>query len=147
MTDILWFLVVFGISLATDWISKKVVLQKMTVGQRKKVYSVFYLRPVYNQGLAFGSFKGKTKGIKIGTTIAALLLTAIVFYHIYAYEAVLFSIAGGLLVGGAWGNLMERLSKGKVTDFLYVRFRSWPIFNLADVFLTIGMILFMVLLL
>ncbi len=95
---------------------------------------IFHLTLIHNTGIAFGMFHGGSK----------LLLTVIIigvsflFYLAYKMrnETPIFKLGLGFVLGGAVGNLIDRLTCGSVIDFL--DFRIWPVFNLADSFITIG---------
>ena len=62
------------------------------------------------------------------------------FYVLLERRPILAGVAGGLIIGGSLGNLVQRLSgEGKVTDFM--KFPYWPNFNMADVFLVVGIVI------
>ncbi len=92
------------------------------------------LHHVTNSGAAFGIFKDQT-GFLVVTTIIGL--AAIYFYYRYPpYDHPIVPVAVGMILGGAIGNLLDRVRMGEVTDF--VDFRYWPAFNIADSAITIG---------
>jgi signal peptidase II len=83
-------------------------------------------------------------GNKIFLTVFAALASAAILVYLYRVRRAPFShrLAFALILGGALGNLIDRLAYGEVIDFIEIRFGSmrWPfVFNLADVGLTIGM--------
>ena len=89
---------------------------------------------VTNTGAAFGILKDQT-GFLIVTTIVGL--AAIYLYYRYPpFDHVVAPIAIGMLLGGAAGNLIDRVLLGEVTDF--IDFPFWPSFNAADASITIG---------
>lgn len=92
------------------------------------------LTHVRNMGAAFGLFPG------LGTFFILVALIVIVSIVIYCHQlgeaSLLLRIALGLQLGGATGNLVDRLTLGYVTDF--VDFRVWPVFNIADSAIVVG---------
>ena len=97
-----------------------------------------YARIVHwnNSGAAFGSFQG---GNAVFTVLAIVVILAILYYYprVDAQDWTL-RLAMGLQLGGAAGNLIDRLKMGRVTDFISVG--SFPVFNVADSAITIGVI-------
>ena len=97
-----------------------------------------YARIVHwnNSGAAFGSFQG---GNTVFTILAVIVIGAILYYFpkVNAEDQTL-RIAMGLQLGGAGGNLIDRLQAGRVTDFISVG--SFPVFNVADSAISIGVV-------
>lgn len=91
---------------------------------------------VHNRGAAFGILKNQL----FVFVIISLLAIALILYHLKdKKKSRLSSISLSLILGGAVGNLIDRLRFGFVIDFL--DFRVWPVFNIADSAITIGVIL------
>lgn len=91
---------------------------------------------VHNRGAAFGILKNQL----FVFVIISLLAIALILYHLKdKKKSLLSSISLSLILGGAAGNLIDRLRFGFVIDFL--DFRVWPVFNLADSAITIGVVL------
>ncbi len=91
---------------------------------------------VHNRGAAFGILKNQL----FVFVIISLVAIALILYHLKdKKKSILSSISLSLILGGAAGNLIDRLRFGFVIDFL--DFRIWPVFNLADSAITIGVIL------
>ena len=104
----------------------------------KHLFWTISLNLVYNAGAAFSSFRGLTPFI---TAIAVVVLIALVGLS-RSVTTRLGMVALGLVVGGAAGNLVDRLARhnhGAVIDF--VDFRWWPVWNLADAAIVIGAVL------
>lgn len=127
---------VCAIVLVADQIAKAVIEDRVTLGEKIDVLGPVGLTLSHNRGVAFGLAGGSG---------APLVLVTVVALGIVLY---LFSrnptrpgmwIATGLLVGGAVGNLTDRVRVGAVTDF--VDLPPWPPFNLADMSITAGVIL------
>jgi signal peptidase II len=104
------------------------------------------LTHVRNTGVAFGLFasEGMAGGSWLLTLLGLAALTAVGVYFWYApAKDRLLLIALALVVGGAIGNLIDRVSSGAVTDFVdvYVGLHHWPSFNVADSAISIGIVL------
>lgn len=124
--------------LLLDQGSKYIVQHWMSVNQSiPLVPNIFHLTYVKNPGAAFGLLAYRTTFF-IWVTLAVVLLI-LVFYRRLPGEKRLLRFALALQLGGALGNLLDRLRTGFVVDFL--DFRVWPVFNLADSAIVVGMIL------
>ena len=96
----------------------------------------FYLTLVHNRGAAFGMFKNQL----ILFIAISLFAISFIFIHLKGKKnPLIHKLSLGLILAGAFGNLIDRLRLGYVVDFL--DFRVWPVFNLADSALTIGALL------
>jgi signal peptidase II len=128
-----------------DQISKITMSRLLAFGQSEPVTSFFNLVMVYNKGAAF-SFLADQQGwqryLFAGISLAASLL--IIWMLKRNPSQRLFCWALALILGGAIGNLIDRLAYGHVIDFLDVYFYGWhwPAFNVADSAITIGAGLF-----
>lgn len=130
--------------LALDQFTKYAVLANFTPGETRPILPFFSLILAFNTGAAF-SFLADAGGWQRPLFIALALAASvwIVFLLRKYWRNTLFSLALSLILGGALGNVIDRIVAGKVTDFLlfyYDRF-SWPAFNLADTAITIGAVL------
>ncbi len=132
---------VFGLCLAADWFSKKWALAHLSAGESRPFLPGFLqLTLTANPGAAFslGSHNGQAMGI-LATALTICLLVWIgksVFSK--APLPVVQQVGMGCLLGGAVGNLVDRYTQGKVTDFLEFVFVSFPVFNMADVLIDVG---------
>lgn len=98
--------------------------------------NVFELKLVYNKGIAFGMAQG---GGVLLTPIAVLVMgTALWMTLAKPKEGRLFHVTMVALAAGALGNLIDRLVFGKVTDLFYIRLIDFPVFNVADVSITLA---------
>jgi len=121
--------------LLLDRLTKAWVRHHFTLGESRRVATWFYLTYVQNTGTAFGFFQGNNKALAM---LALLILAAVL------YSARGLSERGGLwgalgvalILGGAVGNVIDRIHFGRVIDFL--DFRVWPVFNIADSAISIG---------
>jgi signal peptidase II len=126
---------VAGIVLLADQVSKALVRADVAPGQEHELLPFLSIVHVHNRGVAFG-FLGGGGTLVLVVTLAALAL--LVSYFARHQERPLLWLPTGLLLGGAIGNIVDRLHQGWVTDF--VSFPHWPAFNLADVAITFGVI-------
>jgi signal peptidase II len=125
--------------IALDQVSKVLVRANMTLGQSMPDEGPFRITYITNVGGAFGILGNQGFLILVTTMMG---IAAILLYARYPlFNRMLAQIALGLLLGGAVGNLIDRIFQGEVTDFIDVG--AWPVFNLADTAITIGIILFL----
>ena len=122
-------------ALVADQFSKYIVLTSMYPGQSIPETGLFRITYVTNTGSAFGLFPNQTFFLIIASFIGIAIL--LVFYHIHRVSSPILHISLGLQLGGAIGNLMDRLRLGYVVDFLDVG--AWPVFNLADSAIVVGL--------
>lgn len=128
-------LAVAGGVVALDQLAKGAVLSTLLPNERIKVFPGLELTRVHNRGVAFGLFPGYGTVV----TVAILLsLAVLVAYLIARHERPLLWIAVGLVLGGALGNLADRVRADAVTDFIDPVL--WPAFNLADVAIVVGIL-------
>jgi signal peptidase II len=122
-----------GLVVAMDQAAKAAVEANLTVGAHVEVLGPLTLTLVHNRGVAFGLASGGGAAL-VALTVVALVFVAALFARDPSRPGAWGAI--GLLVGGALGNLADRLRADAVTD--YVDVLSWPPFNLADVAITAG---------
>ena len=121
-------------AVGADQLTKQVVAQTLVLGEEVEIAGPLSIHHVHNSGIAFGLFSSATS-IVIGLTALAVLWMLVFFARSGARHPVL-PVALGLVLGGSLANLLDRVRLGHVTDFLDLRF--WPAFNLADVFIVVG---------
>jgi signal peptidase II len=101
------------------------------------VFSLLYLE---NTGMAFGLFQGG-RWVLIGLTV--VILGLLVYYYITLPKTRLikvYRLLFLLIIGGALGNFADRLMRGFVVDFFYFKLINFPVFNMADVFLVVSVV-------
>ena len=123
--------------LALDQLTKFLVRSNLTIGQSWPSEGLARITYGTNTGLAFGFFPNATLLLIIFSVGAIGFL--IYFYRTHALSRPILRFAIGLLLGGALGNLIDRLALGSVVDFVDIG--PWPIFNVADSSIVIGMII------
>lgn len=124
--------------LALDWLSKLAVRRWMTPGESIAVVpGVFHLTYTRNTGAAFSLFQGGSDWL---AGVSLVIAAGVVLFALRQGRGrPWLQVALGLVLGGALGNLVDRLSRGWVVDFL--DFRVWPVFNLADSSVVVGTLL------
>ncbi len=96
-----------------------------------------------NTGAAFGIFSGKTSALIIVSVI--MIVALFVFDFFVKNKNIFYSMSFGLIVGGAVGNLIDRVRLGYVRDFIYLDFApNFPIFNIADSCLCVGAVMMVI---
>lgn len=103
------------------------------------IKGIFHITLVYNTGCAFGLFRDQPAAVFL------LVSSAVAIYLVYILSRLkgrhlLYELAAVLLLAGSISNTLDRLRLGHVVD--YLDFRIWPVFNLGDTAITIGVILF-----
>ena len=120
---------------AVDQITKAAVRSSLEVGEKRDVLGPLDLVRVNNDGIAFGALGG---GQAIVVVIVAGALVGLLVYFVLNADRPLVWLPTGLLLGGALGNVVDRVRDGAVTDFL--KLPHWPAFNVADAAITAGVI-------
>lgn len=140
--DIFFTLITTSFVVITDRITKSFFSDLLSYGESIAVIpNILYMTLVHNTGIAFGLFKDQGLVFIIIPIVAIILLV----FNIYFYRqngdvldrSYIFSFS--LILGGAIGNLYDRMMFGYVIDF--IDFRIWPVFNIADSAITIGAVL------
>ena len=146
-----YFIIVILI-VAIDSVTKKIICENMKVGQKKEIVKKrLYFWHIKNKGAAYNSFEGHIKAIKCVSVIGML-------YCAFQIDrgSKIHRIACSFLLGGGLGNFIERIKYGEVTDFIYIDNqnksentfvkkliqKSKPIFNIADIFVALGAVIF-----
>ena len=140
-----WKLLIVFFLLAVDIVTKSLIVKFDTNGEVIKnlaviIDNVLYIMPTANEGAAWSILSGKTILLIILTFI--FLISIICYDLLFKKKSVFFGISTSLIVTGAIGNLIDRLAFGKVRDFIYFSPINFPVFNVADMCLTVGIILF-----
>lgn len=121
-----------------DRLTKYFIIKSLALGQSIKVLpDIFHITLVYNDGAAFGVLRN------CGSFFIIFSFAVIAFILLIVFRStrldLLTAVSLALILGGAAGNLIDRLKFGYVIDFL--DFRIWPVFNIADSCITIGVAL------
>lgn len=129
-----FIIVIFAVVL--DQAVKHLVMSVMALHQSIPIINeVFHITYIHNTGAAFSLLQGQ-KVLLIGVPALFILVGLVYIFKHRSDRRRILLIAIALIVGGGIGNLIDRISLGYVVDFF--DFRVFPIFNIADIFVTIG---------
>jgi signal peptidase II len=134
-TAFLRALAVVVLIVVLDRITKALVVSGIAVGDVHKFLPGIRLVHVRNAGVAFGFLSG---GGALVLALTLIALCVLLVYFVRHPTRPLLWLPTGMLVGGAVGNLIDRLATGSVTDFIKLPF--WPAFNVADMSITLGVL-------
>jgi len=115
-----------------DQLSKYLIKTRLGFGSFPLIDNLLYITIVRNTGAAFGMFKDTNFLL----TIITVILIVFALRYLLISRGKLLGIALSLIVGGAVGNLIDRIMLGHVVDFIDVNY--WPVFNIADSAVSIG---------
>jgi signal peptidase II len=121
--------------IALDQATKALVRSGVAIGDRDGVFPGVEIVHVRNEGVAFSRFSGG--GTVVAVIVGAALL-ALLAYFVTHLDKPLVWLPTGMLLGGAVGNVIDRIRDGAVTDF--IKLPAWPAFNVADVSITFGVL-------
>ena len=138
-----YLMIALAVVLLDRW-TKHIVAQRISLHSHIQIIPGFFrLTHTENTGAAFSLFADSTAPWKTGLLIAfsgiALVVVSVLLWKNHHTHMVT-GIGLALIMGGALGNLWDRLARGRVVDFLlfYVKRYQWPVFNLADSAIVIG---------
>jgi signal peptidase II len=136
-----YYLTCSAIVAAIDLYTKHLIQQAFVFGESKTVTSFFDLVRYHNEGSAFGFLNDAGGWQKWFFNIISIFASLLILYLLKKYsEQKLFCIGLALVLGGAIGNLYDRITLGYVVDFLnfHVNNHYWPAFNVADSAICVG---------
>ena len=130
-------------TVVADQLTKAAALSALSQGIAVPVFPGFNLTLGFNEGASFGMMGGVMAGKPLLMAVLTGALTLAFAVMAFRAQHPLERIGYGLVVGGALGNIIDRLRQGAVTDFLdfYWRDWHWPTFNVADIAITLGAVL------
>ena len=136
-----WLLLpVFALVVIADQVTKALIRGNLRLHESVPDDGFFRFTYTTNTGAVFGTFSDQTFIMTIASFVGVGIL--LYFYHSHSGSEKFVRLSLGLLLGGAIGNLIDRLWLGKVTDFIDVG--PWPIFNLADSAIVVGIVVLVV---
>ena len=140
--DLLRWLGFAMLVVALDRISKYVVVQVLDVGERIPVWPFFSWIHLQNEGAAFSFLSGAGGWQRWLFVAIAIGFSIYLIYEMLRLPADkrLHGWAFALILGGAWGNLVDRIASGRVVDFVLVHYQQYyfPAFNIADSAISLG---------
>ena len=132
------------IFLIVDQISKILVVKFLDLNSVTVIKNFFYLTYTNNTGAAFSILTDK----RIFLVLVGIIINILLIYYLKKHQIknTINKIAFALVIGGSLGNLIDRIIRGSVVDFIDIKIFSYnfPIFNLADTFITIGVLLLLI---
>lgn len=150
--DILILLAIAAFVVLVDQITKYLVMALLEEGQSWVIVPwlapIFRITHVTNTGVAFGLFPGVGRFFAVVPTV--VVVTILIYSWYLPDQQWLMRLALGFPLGGAIGNLTDRLRQGFVVDFIDLNFwplHEWPVFNLADSSIVAGVVLLALLML
>ena len=136
----MWYALRLAACIAGDQLLKYWVVRHLEIGQSAAFLpGLVRLTRLHNTGAAWGSFSGSTALL---TAVTAVLLVAVAWLVLKKVIRHPLGLCAAMLVlGGGIGNMIDRICRGYVVDMFDLEFMSYPIFNLADCFVVVGVIL------
>ena len=129
-----WKLIIIAVILLVDMLTKFLIVSEVNI-----IDGVLVIMPTKNYGAGFSILSGQTWLL---ISITVVFLTGLIIFDImFKRKSTLFGVATGLIIAGGIGNLIDRIFFGYVRDFIYLEFIDFPVFNVADMALTFGVIL------
>jgi signal peptidase II len=126
---------VTAIVIALDQATKALVRHDVPIGEHNDVFLGIDVVHVQNEGVAFNQLGGG--GTLVSIVVGAALLALLAYFATHLNKPLVW-LPTGMLLGGALGNIIDRIRYGAVTDF--IKFPAWPAFNLADASITLGVL-------
>jgi signal peptidase II len=120
-----------------DQLAKHEIRKSIVPGEEHRLLPGVELVNTRNHGVAFGFLPGSHTGVTILIGVALCVLLG--YFAMHATLSLIW-LPTGMLLGGALGNIVDRLNDGSVTDFIKLPL-GWPPFNLADASITLGIVL------
>lgn len=130
-----------GVIVAADQFTKWLIVETVMNPPRVIELTPFFnLVMVWNRGISFGAFGNGSAWTSWALTAVAAIIVAGLLVWLWRAKTRLIAVALGLVIGGAIGNVIDRVRVGAVADFLdfHVGSYHWPAFNLADSAITVG---------
>ena len=135
------YIILVAILIALDQVSKYIIDNNFFEGDTLGIITdFFHITYVKNRGIAFGMFQGKLDIISVATVIAIIAI----IYYLYRDRnkmPILEKIGFNFILAGAIGNMIDRVARGFVIDMIDFRGIWAFVFNLADVWINIGVLL------
>jgi signal peptidase II len=130
--------------LVADQVTKLLVLDKIPLfGQVKAIPGLFHLTYVQNTGAAFSSFQGM-RWLFVGIFLVLTVVLLVEYFKKPMPFTVFDRFCLAAIYGGALGNVIDRVRLGYVVDMICTDFMDFPVFNIADCFITCGSLLLLV---
>lgn len=139
-------IIIIGLLTALDQLTKFIVVNNFMLNESKPIIKdVFSLTYIRNEGIAWGLFQGK-RYLFLIITVIVLMLCFFVYHKIYSYKEFMpLRICLIFIISGSIGNMIDRIKLGYVIDFFDFELINFPVFNIADIYVTVTMIVMFIL--
>ncbi|MCC7362993.1 MAG: signal peptidase II [Dehalococcoidia bacterium] len=134
-----WFLVLAAVAVALDQLTKAMIVAWLDRGDSVPEEGLIRIVHITNSGAAFGMLQGAGPLLAITSIVGMAAILVYLFAPGFANPIMRIGLA--LMLGGAIGNLIDRVRNGEVVDF--VKVPNFPAFNVADSCITVGVIILM----
>ncbi|PPR46723.1 MAG: Lipoprotein signal peptidase [Alphaproteobacteria bacterium MarineAlpha5_Bin9] len=133
--------VVLSILIISDFISKKIIVSYLDVNQFVTIMPYLKITHIHNYGISFGLFSNFLSSWII--ILVGLIISTFLFFWLIKSNSLIEKWGILLILSGALGNIFDRIINNYVVDFIYMHYKShyWPAYNLADIYITIGILL------
>ncbi|XBC44499.1 MAG: signal peptidase II [Buchnera aphidicola (Schlechtendalia peitan)] len=147
LNKILILLSITSLVSSLDFISKQFIINHFSLFEIKSINSVLNIFHTHNYGLAFSLFSNISKKNKYLLCLINVITIIIVSKNLYIIpiKKIYYNISHALIIGGAIGNLIDRIRFGFVIDFIDIHYNNWHFatFNIADINIFLGSIIIM----
>ncbi|HCT65088.1 MAG TPA: signal peptidase II [Lachnospiraceae bacterium] len=133
------YLLIIFLIIALDQYTKKIVCDNLELEEKREIKNtniMFWHKK--NTGISYSSFSAYPKQITIITGVIATISFFIFMFLLPIKGIKIIKTGFAFMIGGSIGNLIDRFRNNCVTDFIYIKCKHTPIFNLADVFVVLG---------
>ena len=128
-----------ALTIIADQLFKSKINEHIKEGEYKEIIKdKFYLANIKNKGMAMGSFSENRKFVLISSAVAMCVVALLWHDAIKHNRGGAHEIAVALVAGGGISNVYDRIVKGQVTDYLYIKREKAPVFNIADIAVLLG---------
>ncbi|MBR4177763.1 MAG: signal peptidase II [Bacilli bacterium] len=138
------FSILIGLLIIIDQLSKSLIVKLLGIGNSKMIIDGFFkFSCIKNTGISFGLLSG----YRIIIILLTILIIGYLLYEFIKYnKSKLFLVSSIMIIGGALGNLIDRIFRGYVVDFISFTIfnKEMAIFNIADILITIGIVLYVI---
>ena len=142
------WLAISAVVVVLDLLTKHWIQVNISYGDHVPVTSFFDLVLYHNEGAAFSFLAGAGGWQRLLFSLIAIIASAVIVHLLRKHpERKLFALGLSLVLGGALGNLYDRVTLGYVVDFIFLHYRQeyyWPAFNIADSAITCGVVLLLI---
>ena len=131
--------------ICSDLFTKKLISDKLYIEEKKEIIkNKVYLWHKKNKGFSYGRLSSCPVIVKIISGLTCILSLFTLISMIFKKDCKLPKIGFCVCFAGALSNCIDRLKNGSVTDFIFIKFKNAPVFNLADIFIVLGCISFFI---